>query len=104
MTDTPKLPPTLENLRDLRDEILAIAEKYGAYNVRVFGSVARAEANPKSDIDFLVSFREGASLFDLSGLRLDLMDLLDCSVDVISEHDGLNERFRKRVLQDIQVL
>jgi predicted nucleotidyltransferase len=95
-----KLTPTLAALRAHREEILALAERYGAYNLRVFGSVARGEANQDSDVDLLVNFREGTSLFELSGFRQDLRKLLDVSVDVVEDHPKLRERFRQRILKD----
>lgn len=69
-------------LADKRDEILRLAAKYGAYNVRVFGSVARGEARPDSDIDFLVDFKPGYTLWDRIGLMQDLEDLLHRKIDV----------------------
>ena len=59
-----------ELLKTRRSEILAIAKRLGARNVRVFGSVARGEAGPESDIDFIVEMEPGRSLFDLGGLYL----------------------------------
>lgn len=88
-----------ELLQSNREEILRIAAKYGAYNVRIFGSVARGEADEKSDIDLLVNMESGRSLFDLGGLLSDLEDLLGCNVDVVTE-DGLRDRIRKRVLNE----
>ncbi|PSN10632.1 nucleotidyltransferase [filamentous cyanobacterium CCT1] len=81
------------------DEILALASKHGAYNVRVFGSVARNEVNTKSDINFLVDMEAGRSLFDLGGLLIELQDLLSCSVDVVTEK-GLRAKMRDRVLNE----
>ena len=66
-----------ELLREKRQEILAIAAKHGAYNVRVFGSVARGEADAASDVDILVELEPGRSLFDLGGVLMDLENLLD---------------------------
>ncbi len=103
MTDQTKSPPTLDNLRARRDEILALAERYGAYNVRVFGSVARGEASADSDVDLLVSFREDASLYDLSGLWQEMQELLGCKVNIISE-GGLRDRFQKRIQPDLVTL
>ncbi|MHB8629192.1 MAG: nucleotidyltransferase family protein [Aggregatilineales bacterium] len=97
MSDVIRQTPTLTALRAKRDQILALAAHYKASNVRVFGSVARGDATPESDVDLLVNFREGASLYDLSGLRLDLIDLLGVQVDVVSDHPGLRERFRRRI-------
>ncbi len=58
--------PSLEHIRSKRDEILALAEQFGASNLRVFGSVARGEASDKSDVDLLVTYGEGLTLFDLA--------------------------------------
>ena len=82
-----------------RDQILALAARYGASNVRIFGSVARGEARPDSDIDFLVRLEDQRSLLDLVGLWQDLEDLLGCQVDVVTER-GLKERMRERVLRE----
>ena len=86
-------------LKDKRGQILAIAEKYVAYNVRVFGSVARGEARLDSDIDFLVELEPGRSLFDLGGLLFELQSLLGVEVDVVTEK-GLRTRIREKVLRD----
>ncbi len=88
-----------ELLREKREDILRIASKRGASNVRVFGSVARGEADSKSDIDLLVDLEPGRSLFDLGGLLMDLQDLLGYKVDVVTER-GLRERIRERVLKE----
>ena len=88
-----------ELLQSKREEILRIAANHGAYNVRVFGSVARGEADEQSDIDLLVNMEKGRSLFDLGGLLADLEDLLGCNVDVVTE-DGLRDRIRNRVLKE----
>lgn len=88
-----------ELLRTKRDDILRIAAQYGASNVRIFGSVARGEADEQSDIDLLVNMEPGRSLFDLGGLLSDLEDLLGCNVDVVTE-DGLRDRIRNRVLNE----
>lgn len=84
-------------LAEHRVEILRIAERHGARNVRVFGSVARGEARPDSDLDLLVDLEPGRNLLDLGGLLMDLEESLGVQVDVITEK-GLRERFRNRVL------
>jgi uncharacterized protein len=86
-------------LQEKREEILATATKYGAYNVRIFGSVARGESNSESDVDFLVEMEAERSLLDLGGLLMELQDLLGCPVDVVTEK-GLRQRIRKRVLSE----
>lgn len=88
-----------EILKPKREEILRIAAKHGAYNVRVFGSVARGEARPDSDVDFLVQLEPRRSLMDLGGLVADLQDLLNRKVDV-AEPEGLHWYIRDRVLQE----
>jgi predicted nucleotidyltransferase len=82
-----------------REDILRTATQHGAYNVRVFGSVARGNADERSDLDLLVDMEPGRSLFDLGGLLVDLEELLGCSVDVVTEK-GLRDRIRSRVLQE----
>ena len=72
-------------LRTRRREILEIAARNGAVNVRVFGSVARGDDRPDSDIDFLVNLEFGRSLLDLARLLRELMTLLEHPVDVVTE-------------------
>jgi uncharacterized protein len=92
-----------ELLQSKREDILLIAARYGAYNVRIFGSVARGEADERSDIDFLVKMEPGRSLLDLCGLLIDLEELLGCKVDVVTEK-GLRDRIRERVLEEAVAL
>jgi hypothetical protein len=86
-------------LKEKREEILRIAARHGAHNVRVFGSVARGEADAQSDIDFLVEFEPNRSLLDHAALWLELQELLGCKVDVVSE-GGVKARIRDRVLRE----
>ena len=94
---------TLETLRERRDDILAIASRHGGSNLRVFGSVARGEAGPESDVDFLVDFEPGVSLLDHAGLLVDLQDSLKCKGDVGAAR-MLKSRVRERVLADARPL
>jgi uncharacterized protein len=82
-----------------RQQILALAEKYGASDVRVFGSVARGTADEQSDIDFLVDLAPGRSLFDLGGLLYELQQLLGRDVDVVTSA-GLRPRIREQVFKE----
>jgi uncharacterized protein len=82
-----------------RDDILSIAARHGACNVRVFGSVARGDAGRESDVDILVDMEPGRSLFDLGGLLYDLQALLGVEVDVVTEK-GLRPRIRAQVLRE----
>ena len=90
---------SLNLIRDHREEILAIARRYGAEDVRIIGSVARGDATEGSDLDLVVRFETGRSLFDNGGLLMDLQHLLGVKVDVISE-GGLQDRFRENVMKD----
>ncbi|ELS00151.1 nucleotidyltransferase family protein [Gloeocapsa sp. PCC 73106] len=87
-------------LREKRKQIIAIAEKHGALNVRIFGSVARGEADEKSDLDLLVDYcrERRSSWFPLQLIR-ELEDLLGCKVDITTEQ-GLKERIKERVLKE----
>ncbi len=75
----------LQLLRKNRQKILSLASRRGGHNVRVFGSVARGEESKESDVDFLMTFRKGTTLFDRGGLVSDLRDFLGCDVDVVSD-------------------
>ncbi|MFZ4816818.1 MAG: nucleotidyltransferase family protein [Phototrophicaceae bacterium] len=99
MIDHVKSPPTLDDLRARRDEILQIAMHYGVSDIQIFGSVARHEATPTSDIDLLVTFPPEFSLLRLSGLVGKLQQLLGCRVDVASA-DHLRDEFRDDILRD----
>ena len=89
----------LDRLRSLRREIYAIARKHKAGKVYVFGSCARKEETPDSDVDILVELENGASLFDLMDLQDEYQKLLQCKVDVVSRR-GLNPYLRDSVLSE----
>ena len=82
-----------------RDEVLRIARRYGAREVRVFGSVRRGQATPSSDLDLLVRFRKGADLFDQIRLERELGRLLGRRVDVVTEA-GLHPLVRPQALYE----
>ena len=88
-----------ELLKEKREEILRIAAQHGAYNVRIFGSVARGEASAESDIDFLIDVGVNHSRWFPGGLLADLEDLLGCKVDIVTEN-GLHRLIRERVLKE----
>jgi hypothetical protein len=90
-----------------RDEVLAIIaahreqlQKMGVKSLNLFGSVARDEARPDSDVDFLVEFNRAVGLFEFIEVRLYLQDILGCSVDMGTE-DALREHLREPVLKDV---
>ena len=86
-----------------KDEIRRIARKWGAEDIRLIGSVARGDARPDSDVDFLVRLEAGRTLLDLGGLQSDLQDLLGCPVDIATE-SGLKASFRESVMSEARAL
>ena len=93
-----------EQLQERRDEILAIAAKHGAFNVRIFGSVARGEETENSDVDFLIDYdlNKISSWFPVQLIR-DLEEILAVKVDVVTI-DGLKPRIKAEVLESCVVL
>jgi uncharacterized protein len=90
----------LEDLRrSNKERIVRLAESYGARNVRVFGSVARGDSSPSSDIDFLVDLDPDRTLMDLGGLLTDLQEMLQAPVDVATER-MLRPKVRDRALRE----
>lgn len=94
---------TKELLELRRNEILELAAKHGAKNIRIFGSVARGEGGPASDVDFLVDIQEGRNLLDLVGFWQDLQELLGCRVDVITD-GGISPYLRERIYAEAKPL
>jgi hypothetical protein len=92
-----------EILKNKKDKIIQIAKNYGAYNVRIFGSVARGQADEKSDIDFLVDLEEGRTILDLGGLWNDLNELLEIRVEVFTENT-LKPKIRANILKEAKTL
>jgi uncharacterized protein len=92
-----------EVLKKKREEILRVAARHGASNIRIFGSVARGEWDEKSDLDLLVTMEAGRGLLDHAALWLELQELLGCEVDVVSEK-GLRPRIRDNVLKEAALL
>lgn len=86
-------------LERYRQEILRLAKEHGARRVRIFGSRARGQATQDSDLDLLVSFREGSSLLDLIGLQQAVEDLVHTPVDVVSDR-GLSPYLRDQILAE----
>lgn len=93
----------IEQISKKRTEIAEIARRHGASNIRVFGSIARGEADNSSDVDFLVDLERGRSLLDLGGLLMDLQQLFGRPVDVVTEK-SLRPRIRERVLREARAI
>ena len=93
----------LEELRAAnKEQILSLATSYGARNIRIFGSVARGDHRETSDVDLLVEFEKGRTLFDLIDLRLDLRDLLGVEVDIVTPNSL--HRLRDDVLAEAKAI
>ena len=90
-------------LKDKREEILRIAASHGSQSVRIFGSLARGEAGPDSDIDILVKLNLGRSLLGIVAIKQDLEDLLGCKVDVVTEA-AISPYIREQVLKEAVAL
>jgi uncharacterized protein len=86
-------------VKDEREKILRITASHGAQNVRVFGSLARGEAGPDSDIDILVELDHGRGLLDIIAIKQDLEDLMGCDVDVLTEA-AISPYIREQVLKE----
>ncbi|KAF0109078.1 MAG: nucleotidyltransferase [Anaerolineaceae bacterium] len=92
-----------ERLKRSRKSILRLAKRYGVTDIRVFGSAARGDDTPESDIDFLIELEPNRSLFDVGGLLIELENLLGCKVDVLTEK-SLHWYIRDRVLAEARPL
>jgi predicted nucleotidyltransferase len=90
---------TRDDIRRRREEIIAVANRYGASNIRIFGSVARGDATDSSDLDLVVKFDDKRTLLDHAGLKGALEDFLGVDVDVI-DADGMPPRLRTEVERD----
>ena len=89
----------IEIINQQREQIMSLAARYGASNIRIFGSFARGTADDRSDVDFLVDLAPGRSLFDLGGLLYELQELLGRNVDVVTPA-GLRPRIKERVIKE----
>lgn len=94
---------TKKFLEQKREEILRIAAKHGAHNVRIFGSAARGEAGQDSDLDFLVDMEPNRSLLDMSALLIDLQELLGRKVDIVTEN-SVYWLIRRKILKEARPL
>jgi len=86
-------------LKNKRDEILTIAKKYGAKNIRIFGSMARGEENLQSDLDIIVEMEKGSSLLDIIAIKQDIEELLGLNVDIVTEA-SISPYIREMVLKE----
>jgi predicted nucleotidyltransferase len=94
---------SIDELRLRRREILSVADRHGARNLRVFGSVARGDDHPESDIDLLIDVERGRSLLDVIGFEQELGQLLGRRVDVLTV-GGLSPHLQQRILDEAAAL
>jgi hypothetical protein len=92
-----------QRITEHRNEILALAKKHGAENVRVFGSVARGDSGDMSDLDLLVTLGAKRTPFFPGGLKADLEDLLLCEVDIVTEK-ALHKLIRDQILKEARAI
>ena len=92
-----------QSIQKKRGKILSIVNRHGLRNVRIFGSVARGEETPLSDIDFLVDLDKDCTIFDLSGANVQLQALLGRKVDIVTEN-GLHWYLRDKILREARPL
>lgn len=86
-------------IKNKREDIMNIAQKYGAKNVRVFGSMARSEEDMDSDLDIIVEMESGSSLLDIIAIKQDIEELLGRKVDVVTEA-SISPYIRDAVLKE----
>jgi predicted nucleotidyltransferase len=91
------MTPTID---EIRQKVSASMSRRGVVRASVFGSVARGEATGRSDVDFLVEFEKGRTLVDLSGLRLDLCEVLGRDVDIATP-GSLHPKLRDQILKEL---
>lgn len=109
-TSTVIAPPLMDFLVENEDAILRILRSHGGKELRVFGSVARREDSPDSDVDFLVTLEDNASLSDHMGLRRDLKVLLGRHVDLVTmralmtAQSGVGFHCRDRILREARLV
>lgn len=92
-----------QRLETLKPQVLAVATRHGASNLRLYGSIVKGDEHPASDLDLLVDLQEEQSLLGLISLRQDLEDLLGCSVDV-TEAETLHPLIRSQILERARAL
>lgn len=99
----PNAPSRQPSVAQLRPKLLRVTQRYGVRNVRIFGSFARGEQRETSDVDLLVDLPEGMTLFDLSGLKIDLEEAVKREVDVVPA-DSIKPALREYILRDARPL
>ncbi|MDQ3151519.1 MAG: nucleotidyltransferase family protein [Actinomycetota bacterium] len=97
--DVPRRQVTVEELRAHRDEIAAIGRRHGVSDIRIFGSVARGEADERSDLDLLIDVAPGHGYFDMAGFALDIEQRMGVFTQVATPN-GLKPRMQTRIIAE----
>jgi predicted nucleotidyltransferase len=90
-------------IKEVKEKIMDILEKYEVKRASLFGSIVRGEMSENSDIDLLIEFNGIKSLLDLSGLKIELQERLNCNVDVLT-FDSIHNLLRERILEEQVVI
>ena len=90
---------SMDSVESVREQVVPALKRHGVVRAALFGSVVRGDARDDSDVDFLVEFEKGKSLFDLVDLQFELEEILGRKADVVT-YSGLHKRIRDRVLQE----
>lgn len=89
--------------QDINDKIVNYLKPFNPRRIGIFGSYARNEVTPQSDIDILVDFPEQVTLFDLGGMKVELSEMLNKPIDIVTER-GINTRIRDHIYQDLKII
>lgn len=89
--------------QDINDKIVNYLKRFNPRRIGIFGSYARNEDTPQSDIDLLVDFPEQVTLFDLGGMKVELSEMLNRPIDIVTER-GLNSRIKEHIYRDLQII
>jgi len=89
--------------QDINDKIVNYLRRFNPRRIGIFGSYARNEDTPQSDIDILVDFPEQVTLFDLGGMKVDLSEMLNRPIDIVTER-GINSRIKDQIYRDLKII
>ncbi len=89
--------------QDINDKIVNYLKRFNPRRIGIFGSYARNEDTPQSDIDLLVDFSEQVTLFDLGGMKVELSEMLKRPIDIVTER-GINTRIKEHIYRDLKII
>jgi len=89
--------------QDINDKIVNYLKRFNPRRIGIFASYARNEETPQSDIDLLVDFPEQVTLFDLGGMKVELSEMLNRPIDIVTER-GINSRIKEHIYRDLKII